>query len=242
VGLKPEAGRAERGRGADSESESESEAHKGGRREPASELQSKFREAPSGWLCRNDPGSDWALDLRATGRALALASHPSLLAGPSLADRRTLGWPWRPRPPPLLQQRIVQQPERAWADHGARVPTHDNTRAIAAFQVCHGLAPGPGLPVARVSDSDSELELEALKSSHSLHLNLQLQFYCCSRRTPGFKLVSAAVECRSPPAAPGRGQPARRRVQGHFISMPGFCVTLVRHSRQLRTRDGDVVD
>jgi len=48
VGLKPEAGRAERGRGADSESESESEAHKGGRREPASELQSKFREAPSG--------------------------------------------------------------------------------------------------------------------------------------------------------------------------------------------------
>ena len=120
MGLKPEAGRAERGRGADSESESESEAHEGGPREPARELQSKFREAPSGWLCRNDPGSDWALDLRATGRALALASHPSLLAGPSLADR-------------------------AAAAAAARA------RAIAAFQVCHGLAPGPGL--ARVTQS-----------------------------------------------------------------------------------------
>ena len=74
VGLKPEAGRAERGRGADSESESESEADEGGPREPARELQSKFREAPSGWLCRNDSGSGWKLDLRATGQALASES------------------------------------------------------------------------------------------------------------------------------------------------------------------------
>ena len=39
------------------------------------------------------------------------------------------------------------------------------------------------------------------------------------------------------------GQPARRRAvgAGPLLSMPGFCVTPVRHSRQLSTRDGDVV-
>ena len=153
MGLKPEAGRAERGRGADSESESESEADEGGPREPARELQSKFREAPSGWLCRNDPGSDWVLGLI----CMALAGHwhwPAIRV--CWRDRAwlTVG---QPRPQPLLQQRIVQQPDCAWADHGARVPTHDNTRAIAAFQVCHGLAPmAPGPGLARVTRSRTQ--------------------------------------------------------------------------------------
>ena len=39
------------------------------------------------------------------------------------------------------------------------------------------------------------------------------------------------------------GQPALRRAvgAGPLLSMPGFCVTPLRHSRQLSTRDGDVV-
>ena len=38
------------------------------------------------------------------------------------------------------------------------------------------------------------------------------------------------------------GQPARRKAvgAGPLLSMPGFCVTPLRHSRQLSTRDGDV--
>ena len=40
------------------------------------------------------------------------------------------------------------------------------------------------------------------------------------------------------------GQPALQRAvgAGPLLSMPGFCVTLVRHSRQHSARDGDVVE
>ena len=86
VGLKPEAGRARRGREAQARAGTTQRVGPGSLRENFSPSSEKH----PGWLCRNDSGSGWKLDLRATGRALA--SDDPTESSESAGTRTLPGW------------------------------------------------------------------------------------------------------------------------------------------------------